>query len=513
MRERKTELITKLPEVPAAAALSSFGLPSLSDNGRMVAFQGDPKLLGLSDTTLDRDILVSDRKTGATTIASVDSDGVQGGGDPYCPSLSGNGRFATFTSQSSVYDERDKNVTFGDAFIHDLRTGKTEIVSIASDGEQPDGASPSGNSGCQGGNVSRDGQIVSFGADGPGMVPNDTNEWLRGSSGFDVFVHDRKTVRTERVSVNSFGEEWPSKNPLFSTSGDGLLSSDGRYAIFLGPVRLAEPRSAEDQIPVFSAPHRTGFIYDRRTFTLERLAAPAGDDGNCDGTYQGTDPLDVVPGGRYIPVRSCPDASSRRSDSENINPNDLFLLDRGASLTASGSGKGDLRSAPAFEGLSSLTRNGFASVTDQSDVLISQQIKGSDVIEVDVAYRPSLGDLFFNIDIDYMPGPRTSLATAGNPLLLYGVSFVYDGRAYELRIAKDGLTPRFGLFSCSAKTCSETASLRGGYGTMGDSVAVSLPLTEIGFHGGALGKVTAFSSLGSYDLGAKKILDRVLIKE
>ena len=53
------------------------------------------------------------------------------------------------------------------------------------------------------------------------MVDDDTNEeW-------DIFVHDRQTDLTERVSIDSFG------NQANNWNGVTAISSDGRYVTFV----------------------------------------------------------------------------------------------------------------------------------------------------------------------------------------------------------------------------------------------------------------------------------------
>ena len=76
-----------------------------------------------------------------------------------------------------------------DVFVHD-RTGTTERVSIANDGTQANGDS-------RWPRISADGRWLVFVSRASNLVANDTNELP------DVFVHDRLTGKTERVSVPS----------------------------------------------------------------------------------------------------------------------------------------------------------------------------------------------------------------------------------------------------------------------------------------------------------------------
>src|SRR3989442_15756675 len=78
-------------------------------------------------------------------------------------------------------------------------SGTTERVSVDSAGTQ-------GNAGSSQPSISADGRFVAFTSDATNLVPGDTN----GAE--DVFVHDRLTGTTERVSVDSTGTQGNSFN-------------------------------------------------------------------------------------------------------------------------------------------------------------------------------------------------------------------------------------------------------------------------------------------------------------
>src|SRR5690606_39515866 len=100
-----------------------------------------------------------------------------------------------------------------DIFVHDRQTGVTERVSVASDGAQADGNSLMAS-------ISADGRFVGFQSVASNLVPGDTN----GNN--DVFVHDRQTGVTQRVSVASDGAQG---NAISTTAS---ISADGRYVAF-----------------------------------------------------------------------------------------------------------------------------------------------------------------------------------------------------------------------------------------------------------------------------------------
>ncbi len=158
-------------------------LPSLSANGRFVAFISDASNLVMGDTNQATDVFVHDRQTGTTNRVSVDSSGAQA--NNYCgvPSISADGRFVAFYGLASNLVPGDSN-NGGDAFVHDRDTGITTRVSVDSSGVQ-------GNAWSSGGAVSADGRFVAFYSTANNLVPGDTNQVI------DVFMHDRQTGMTE----------------------------------------------------------------------------------------------------------------------------------------------------------------------------------------------------------------------------------------------------------------------------------------------------------------------------
>jgi hypothetical protein len=147
-----------------------------------------------------------------TARVSVASDGSQGNGDSKRPSISADGRYVAFFSNATNLVSGDTNGA-ADVFAHDRVTHQTTRVSVASDGTQ-------GNSSSYFPSLSADGRFVAFYSNASNLVNGDTNGVA------DVFVHDRVTHQTSRVSVASDG-----------TQGNGefivpVIFLDGRYVAF-----------------------------------------------------------------------------------------------------------------------------------------------------------------------------------------------------------------------------------------------------------------------------------------
>lgn len=108
----------------------SSGAPALSADGRFVAFGSFASNLVPGDTNGAADVFVRDRANGTTERVSVATGGGQadgGGGDP---TISADGRYVAFDSSASNLVAGDANGAT-DVFVHDRQTGTTTLVSVA----------------------------------------------------------------------------------------------------------------------------------------------------------------------------------------------------------------------------------------------------------------------------------------------------------------------------------------------------------------------------------------------
>ncbi|MHB8974950.1 MAG: SdrD B-like domain-containing protein [Pirellulaceae bacterium] len=176
------------------------GTASLSADDRYVAFSSGASNLVPGDTNGFSDVFVRDRQANTVERVSITADGMQGDEDSTGGSLSADGRYVLFTSAASNLVPGDTSGT-RDIFVYDRETRTLECVSLAADGTTGNGQSSAGK-------ISADGRYVTFSSNASNLFPEDTN----GVE--DVFVYDRKSFVTQRVSVDAHGIE-----------GDGLSSS------------------------------------------------------------------------------------------------------------------------------------------------------------------------------------------------------------------------------------------------------------------------------------------------
>jgi len=206
--------------------------PSISSDGRFVAFRSVASNLVSGDTNSTWDIFVHDRQTSQTTRVSVDSGGLQGNGRSQSTSISSDGRFVAFHSRASNLVPGDTNGTY-DIFVHNRQTGQTTRVSVDSGGLQ-------GNSLSEMSSISSDGRFVAFESYASNLVPGDTN----GEA--DIFVHDRQTGQTTRVSVDSGGLQGNNHS-----DGPMSISSDGRFVAFQSEATNLVPGDTNGRTDIF----------------------------------------------------------------------------------------------------------------------------------------------------------------------------------------------------------------------------------------------------------------------
>ncbi len=244
--------------------------PAISANGRFVAYTSVASNLVPGDTNGAWDIFLYDQKTDTTERVSVASDGTQANGLSFVSDISANGRYVTYDSEASNLVPGDANGTW-DIFVYDRKTDTTERISVASDGTEANGPSSFFNPA-----ISANGRYVTYDSQASNLVPGDTN----GCD--DIFVYDRKTDTTERISVASDGTQ------ANSFSFGPAISANGRYITYSSEASNLVPSDTNDTTDAF--------LYDRKTGATERISVAS--DGTQANGFSFTS--DISANGRYV---------------------------------------------------------------------------------------------------------------------------------------------------------------------------------------------------------------------
>jgi Tol biopolymer transport system component len=265
--------------------------PSISADGRYVAFQSSASNLVTDDTNNTDDIFVHDRLTKETTRVSVNSSGIEGNNFSNYHAISADGQYVAFTSLATNLVDNDTNGR-EDIFVHNRQDGTTSRVSVHSNGTE-------GDSGSYNPSISADGQYVAFESSASNLVASDTN----GATS-DVFFHDRLTGATTLVSVDSSGIEGN------SYSDSPSISADGRYIAFESHASnlVASDINSSNDV----------FIHDRQT---EKTIMASVDSSGSQGDWASFDPS-ISADGQYVAFTS---NTTNLIANDTNNTEDIFV--------------------------------------------------------------------------------------------------------------------------------------------------------------------------------------------
>ena len=264
VHDRQTHTTERVSVGAGGVQAATFGAlqSSISADGNRIAFRSEAATLVPGDTNGTSDVFVRDRQANTIERVSVATGGAQGNASAIEPSISADGRYVVFSANSTNLVAGDTN-NANDIFVRDLQAGTTERVSVSSSGVQANLDSfASGDPCCGRRMISADGRFVAFQTSASNLAAGDDNNTS------DVFVRDRQTNETSRVNVSSAGLQ--ANGP----SAFGAISADGRYVAFssLSSNLISPP----DSNVRFDA-----FVRDRETGVTTRVSvATGGGQGN-----------------------------------------------------------------------------------------------------------------------------------------------------------------------------------------------------------------------------------------
>jgi hypothetical protein len=181
-----------------------------------------------------------------------------------------------------------------DLFLRDRVAGTTERVSLTTGGGEADNASGISS-------VSADGRFVAFDSSATNLVPGDTNGAL------DVFVRDRQSATTERVSVATGGGE------ADDLSIHASMSDDGRFVTFQSQANNLVVADSNGFVDIF--------LRDRANGTTSRVSvATGGAEADSASNYAA-----ISRSGGFVVFES--DASNLVFGDANVQT-DVFAYDR-----------------------------------------------------------------------------------------------------------------------------------------------------------------------------------------
>lgn len=225
-------------------------------------------------------------------------------------------------------------------FVHNRETGTTELASVASDGTRGDGGSARPE-------ISWDGRSVAFVSGATNLVAHDTNEKA------DVFVHDRMTGTTERVSVASGGvgandfagdprDEFRQPHRGVGDSGPRSWSRTTRIT-----ATMRSPPNTFDDIAYDI------FVHDRNAKTTERVSVRS-DGSQADRGFWN---VSLSGDGRFVGFSTCAKLVPEQSEC-TPRGTDAFVYDRLTGATERLSVANDGTEANSMSGVMDISADG-----------------------------------------------------------------------------------------------------------------------------------------------------------
>jgi RHS repeat-associated protein len=220
VRSLKTNVTIQLSSKPGDTAGTNYDSPSMSSDGRYVAFSSDATDLvsipdGNGTSTSGSDVFVFDLQTGTTTLVSINAAGTASGDvDSNQPSISADGRYVAFESYADNLIA-GATKTFPNVYVRDLQANTTTLVSVGTDGKDAGGSDPV---------ISADGSTVAFVSNATTLVPG----YVSSGAFDDLYVRNVSAGITLLATPSDTGSG--GGNDLYPSGY--VLDADGSLVVY-----------------------------------------------------------------------------------------------------------------------------------------------------------------------------------------------------------------------------------------------------------------------------------------
>jgi TolB protein len=231
------DLVSRAAGATGPAGNFGSSAPSVSGDGRLVAFGSWATNLHPDDSDGNFDAFVRDLQANTTTLVSraTGASGANANGNSWARAISADGRFVAFVSAATNLSPDDGDTTI-DVYVRDLQTGTTTLLSRAT------GASGvKGNGGSFEPAISADGRFVAFESEATNLHPDD------GDTSEDLFVRDLQANTTTLVSRATAASGVKGD----SGSYEPAISGDGRFVAFESTASNLHPDDTDTNVDVF----------------------------------------------------------------------------------------------------------------------------------------------------------------------------------------------------------------------------------------------------------------------
>ena len=235
LQSNRTVYVSRATGEMGSAGNGDSIFPSLSADGRYVAFESTAANLSTEDTDPTNDVFVRDLQTNTTTYVSRASGGSGAGGDghSFAPSISADGRYVAFASEANNLSGADDNAE-RNVFVRDLQTGVTTYVNQAGGGAAVGGDSSEPS-------ISADGRYVAFSSHANNLAADDNDNEE------NVYVRDLQAGTITYVSRASGATGAAGDNDSDGPS----ISGDARFVAFTSAANSLSTEDNDDYPNVF----------------------------------------------------------------------------------------------------------------------------------------------------------------------------------------------------------------------------------------------------------------------
>jgi Tol biopolymer transport system component len=269
--------------------------PSVSASGRLVAFASSASNLVAGDSNGKDDIFVRDQATGTVLLVSRATNGELGNGNSAQPSISPDGRYVAFVSESTNFQQERNPIVNGveknarDIFLRDLHLGTTIRVTLGGGNPGKVGSSfdPS---------VSTNADYIAFTSLDKALIGvgdcNDVHDvfmWERATGKYTLIAKGTTTTTCGTPAAPYQGQQMGDRE-----SQNPTVSADGRYVVFSSDASNLDPTKPDSThynlpAPPLSTDPDLGtniFLWDRVTGTIKRIDnGPGGAEPNDDAGF------------------------------------------------------------------------------------------------------------------------------------------------------------------------------------------------------------------------------------
>jgi Tol biopolymer transport system component len=274
-----TEIVSERPD--GQSTNGPADQPSLSADGRYVAFVSFSEGLVAGDDNLGPDVFVHDRATGTTEAVSVSSTGalpqyISGPPQSEQPSISADGRYVAFSSNARDLVAADDDFSY-DVFLRDRVAGTTRLASVTATGAPASGGDSVAPA------ISADGRYVAFHSGAGNLSPGG------GFGTADIILFNAASGTTKPLTIGHDDGD----NSIFPS-----LAADGSQVAFASLDSDLVPGDTNGVIDVFRAPITSGDdVPPALTLPQSPIVVPADRPGGAVVTYvvTATDAVDPNP--------------------------------------------------------------------------------------------------------------------------------------------------------------------------------------------------------------------------